>query len=934
MSASAVRRCICLLVALLAASGMAVRVSTPAFAEDAGLSAAATGAFNDLAACMEKPNSQLNVLYVLDASSSLEQDTDPQRLRGKILAQSLEQLGSLAAERDVYYAVSSFDLGYAERKPWSQLTPENANEAAAWSQEQYDWWGAGGGTDWLSALSGGLATMHGSPNAKQACKLMVWVTDGGINVNGNKADYPPNITAMEEICGTNPVTGDVTGNPAVIDAIRSSGIHLAAVALASQSYLETLPAADRADEESKFSYLVPVSEGTGPVSNAGLTGDAGSSLEYACGANPVPDDWAAGAFVLGDNPIALAFQLGGVIDRIRGGQPLGPDIDVPGSFEVEPGINRITIQLAGSDWTITGPDGAPVASSTMPLSESVTATTQGELVSIQIDEPVLRAGTWKIDVTDPKAPARVFVYALLTGQADIPPLRVGESADIRIDIISDITKEPVKRADYAAAPISVTTGPPGGQQTELACTEDATLLSYTCSTSPKTVGTTAITASLDVQSLGGSRLYTFRGSFDEQVAPQASYPQVLPDQISLSALDGRRGKAVGQVTIKGPEVGSGQVCFPDANKVRITQDVIDRASTYAIGGTGWGTCISVGQGETTTASIDVANDVPATGTVSGAFEVELKSAESDAAVSQQVSFTFDSVRQGTPPAWLVGLLVLLGLAIPILLLYLQARASSKLVMRGLQVAAVPVKLAFTEGHVSLRRADPDAGQLLALEDWTWPAGTGSPRSFPCPGSVTLRAVTPRNPLGPITARAQAATGIRVVSARGTSQQGGWAPMALNPAGEWFICASIGNLADQSRAEVDAILVAFVNPGMGDLSARSLELSSEIQEQFQPQSWLEIREGASRQSATGSATSSAGGATPPASPSWAMDAGETANDPWLNPGGAATLPNASPAVDGSAAAPTQPTIDSAPRQPQSQPLPPSPPGSINPDDLWN
>ena len=930
MNPSRLRRSTAALLALLSALALAAGGLATARAAESELSTTASKAFGDLAACMERPDSQLNVLYVLDASSSLEEDTDPQRLRGKLLAQSLEQLGSLAAEREVYYAVSSFDLGYAERKPWSQLTPENAADAAAWSQNQYGWWGTGQATDWLSALDGGLATMQQSPNAKASCKMMVWVTDGGINVNSDKRDFAANIAAMEEICGTNPITGVATGQPAVVDAIRSSGIHLVAVALASQAFLDTLPASGRADEESKFSYLVPVSEGSGTVSNAGLTGDAGTSLTYECGTSPVPQDWAAGAFVLGSSPIALAFQLGGVVDRIRGGQPLGEDIDVPGTFEVTPGINRVTIQLAGSAWSIVGPDGLTAASSDAPSTDpSVKYTTQGELVSIQIDEPVLRPGTWRIEVTEPKAKARVFIYALLTGSADIPVLRVGEPGDIVITIDSEITGRTVNRADYEAQPISVSAGAPGGQAQTLACTDDPVLLRYTCAYTPTSVGSSMIRARLDVKALNGTSLYTFIGNFSEQVAPQASYPQVLPDQFTLSALDGRRGQATGKVTIKGPEKGSGQVCLPAADEVSITQDVVDRADTYIWGGSGWGTCIPVGQGETATASITVANEVPATGTVSGAFTVQLKSSESNAIVTQQVTFTFDSIRQGTPPPWLVTFLVLFGLAVPILLLYLQARASSRLVMRGLQVASIPVVLAFSGGYATLKRAKPEGGHLLTLEDWTWPSGQGGQRSFPCPGGVTLRAVTPRNPLGPITARAQASTGIRVASARGTAQDGAWAPIDLNPAGEWFVSAAIGDLADPSKAEINGTLVAFVNPGMGDLGERSREMSSDIQSAFQPQTWSEIRDAASRAGAKGSSRQSAKASRKDsvADDSWDNASAPASNDPWSTPSPATP---ASPAR--ASLAPPAPSAP-APSSPAPPASPPATPGAINPDDLW-
>jgi len=897
---SPVRRALIGVVGIACAAALIVWPAGHASAADTDLSPIASKTFNDLSACMEKPTSQLNVLYLLDASSSLQEDTDPQRLRGKILAQAIEQLGSLSAERDVFYAISSFDLGYKERKAWTQLTPDEATQAATWAEQQYGWWGAGLGTDWLSALTGGLATMNASPDSKIACKLMVWVTDGGINVNGNKNAYDVNIAAMEEICGTNPLTGVATGAPAVVDAIRSAGIHLVAVALASDDFLKTLSGDDLADEQSKFSYLVPVSEGSGEVSSAGFTEGAGSTLTYECGQTPVPDGWATGAFVLGASPIALAYQFSGITNRIRGGQPLGTGIEVPGSFEVEPGINRVNIQLAGSAWSITGPDGAVAASSTTPTQgPSVQSTTQGELVNVQIDEPALRPGIWKIDVTGAKAPAQVFVYALLKGGVTIPELQVGESGEIVVDILSEITGEPVMRADYAADPISVTAGNQGSELVTLACTEDVTLLRYTCAIDPSSVGTTSIKARLDVKSRSGKLLYRFAGAFTGQVSPQASYPQVLPDQISLTPLDGRRGHATGEITLQGPQKGTGQVCLPAVSEVVITSDVVDRASTYVFGGSAWGTCISVGQGEMVTAAFDVSNEVQATGTVSGAFTVELKSSESDEVVTQQVTFDFDSIRQGTPPWWLLLLLLVLGLALPIVLLYWQARSASKLVLKGIQIASVPVMLDFSPGFVSVSRVKPAGGQFLTLEDWEWPYSSGSGRSFSAPGGVTLRAITPRNPLGAITAKAKASGGIRVVSCQGTSGNGALAPMGLNPAGEWFISAAVADLADQSKSTVEATLVAFVNAGMGELGELSQEMSGDVHARFLAQTWVKIR-------STASSASDGKGTTPEPPIVW---------DDW----------NKTPPVP--AVPPTSPVAPTTPS-------PPATPGGIDPDDVWN
>ena len=201
--------------------------------------------------------------------------------------------------------------------------------------------------------------------------------------------------------------------------------------------------------------------------------------------------------------------------------------------------------------------------------------------------------------------------------------------------------------------------------------------------------------------------------------------------------------------------------------------------------------------------------------------------------------------------------------------------------------------------MSVSRAKRAGGQFLALEDWEWPYSSGSGRSFSAPGGVTLRAITPRNPLGAITAKAKASGGIRVVSCRGTSGNGASAPMGLNPAGEWFISAAVADLADQSKSTVEATLVAFVNAGMGELGELSQEMSGDVHARFLAQTWVEIR-------STASSASDVVITPPVTPPGW--------EDVPLPPFGTAVPPTAT-------VAPTMPT-------------PPVTPTDIDPDEIWN
>lgn len=205
-----------LIATLLPASAMSVS------AIDNTASEIAQKAFKQIGDCLSPQEAQLNVLFVLDASSSLNDDTDTDKVRGDILAQSIAQLVSLTESRPVNIAISSFDLDYKEQVPWEPLDQTSferiKKDIPSWVA---GWWGDGDGTDWEAALSGGAQTMRDSPKTTKACKIMIWLTDGGINVNGVKVDDPryigPNTAAMENICGTNPVNGDPVANDGSID---------------------------------------------------------------------------------------------------------------------------------------------------------------------------------------------------------------------------------------------------------------------------------------------------------------------------------------------------------------------------------------------------------------------------------------------------------------------------------------------------------------------------------------------------------------------------------------------------------------------------------------------------------------------------------------------------------------------------------------------
>ena len=86
----------------------------------------------------------------------------------------------------------------------------------------------------------------------------------------------------------------------------------------------------------------------------------------------------------------------------------------------------------------------------------------------------------------------------------------------------------------------------------------------------------------------------------------------------------------------------------------------------------------------------------------------------------------------------------------------------------------------------------------------------------------------------------------------------WAPIGLNPSGEWFISASSISLADKSRSAVEATLVAFVSPDFGDLGGQSTDMSGDVQARFMSSAWVEVRDSTSNFELVGETPSQAGG----------------------------------------------------------------------------
>jgi hypothetical protein len=838
------------LLAPLAALSLSVVILTPFPANALSLPAIdgessdiSKQAFAQIGTCLSAPNAQLNVLFVLDASSSLPLDTDKNGVRGDILAQAISQLDVLTETRPVSIAISSFDLTYREQTQWENLNEKTSqqlrNQIPGWVN---GWWGAGGGTNWETALSGGAQTMQESPQSKSACKMIIWLTDGGINVDGLK-DKSVNAAAMENICGTNPVDGERVLEDSLVAQLRSSNVHLIGVLLKSEEYLDSLDPVKLADEISRFSYMLPVTEGSGTVNNAAFAESKSKDFLYECGNVPVPKGHALGALLSGSSPISLAFAFADLGNGIRSGEREDLGDEFPVTFDIEKGINAATIQLAGKSWSLKSPNGSIIQTGTNEF-VGAKVSQEGDLASIRLEGEALPAGIWTLDVKDSLASAVIYREIRVAGilVSINPPLQSAEESSLIFEFRDEVSDKLVPTGVYKTGDLLATFTQGQLSPTPLECRPEPNVLKFTCSAVPNQVGEATVSASFELSTESSSIRYSYAGQFTEEVAPSAAFPSVSTTAIELTDLIGKNGVATGIVTLKGPLEGTGEICLPGSADTTIVSDVIDRAESFTLI---WGnespTCVSLEQGEEVAIALSIRSDVVASSEVTLSLPFVLKSSDSNNELAQDVNATFITVREGTPNPFILLGLILIGFGIPVTLLYLQARSASRLSLMGLQVANIPVKIATAGDIVRITRATPGGGEMFQVEDWNYfSSSVDKARSYLTSSGVKLVAKTPRNPLGPLSAIAEAPIGSRVISSEGGATDGEVARVGLLPANQWVLSVSTAELLSDSE-EFTGQLIAFANPSGGALEEANRELSLSAQDGMLLGSLLTVRD---------------------------------------------------------------------------------------------
>ncbi|MWV58614.1 hypothetical protein [Rathayibacter sp. VKM Ac-2754] len=730
------------LLLVLGFGAAAQAATTTTTAPTASLTDIGRGAIEDLRTCLSSSD-VLNVYYLVDNSGSLNtggddgRGSDPDVARADILAGSLAELGGLRDDLTVNWGAAFFSRAFEPAVDWQQWTGDSPAALADTIRAKTP----GGGTNWLAGLQGVQSALQSQPSAGSACQLVIWLTDGEIDLGSAQATAD----ATNALCGARiDPDGDEPGGFGVLAALRQAGVVV----------IGTLLADGEQREEARVMW--PLVEGSGAYGGGTAT----------CGPATAPEGSVRGAVVDASDPAALASVFLELGARIGGGAQQGLAAD--GTFWIDGGVSRIQAVVTDPAWTLTPPAGSGLGtlSATSPEVQ-VSGSSGAQLVELTVDRPELQ-GQWTLTGAD-----SVFYFSDLRIVFDeANQVERGDDGSLAASLTAR-----VENADGSPADLSVfdqavftATATADGSTTALpdARIDEATGAITVPLPADVTASEILVTASVEPLTTAPHQVALAPVTTQQTVTTvlPASFPSVS-SPVVLSELTGSEGRAEGTLAIQGPTAGGdGQVCL--AEPPTVTSDNADRADSWAwtfTDDTGAalapGACVTVSQGATRTLAVTAENAVAADSSVTATLPLDIRTAAGSSA-PQTIALSFPSTFPVNAAAiGLVSLvLLLLGVLLPLLLLWLFNRRNTRIAMVGsFQRGTIPVEITpegvraaptatrlderfrYLRSETGVRElADPELGRLRAHVPW-WPLKAPSYRVGPPAGGVVVASRT-------------------------------------------------------------------------------------------------------------------------------------------------------------------------------------------------
>ena len=761
---------------------------------------------------------RLEVFYLVDGSGSLK-ESDPQNLRSEVLASSLEQLAPIDNSIKVRYAVGTFGDKYRSLKEWKELTSENATTESNWFRNTIPALTGEGSTNWEAGLQGANAALAKARNANSSsCQVVVWLTDGGIDLGRSKTSYAAEQESLQRICGTDPGTGVGSPGDAQILQLRNSGVNIIGVLLRDEAYMEALKNKGPGFYDSlnaRMTFLQPIVEGTSEVDGR-IFGS--SSTRFSCGGVISPSQ-ASGAELVASDSLQLSLQFARVIARSYNGSPTTVFGDKPAQFIIDPGIAYFDLMVSSKNWELQDPTGKVISSPSSGIKPKLVA--GAYLVRVPVSAKS-QQGKWSIQNTM-HTEADVFLYSGLTMKVNVTSVTVGKPTDIKGQVL-DVNGQPANLTIYGSNSLRVTSfNSTKGVDSEVPLTLDPVNGTFSGTFQPpKGVSQAQFDIALTLTTKSGIKITPLTQQIEARVGLPPEYPHIQGSGVVLSTLSGTSGRATGILVLEGSNVADGQVCLQSP---QITIDPKpSRISSFVWNEAGNG-CIDIAKGTTKKIKYSVSNKTQSDGKTSGLIPASFKSNTTGLdPIEQDIAVNFDSkVKINEAIRWLILIgLILLGLALPLGILYFFGYRNSRILWGdGIQRVMVPVTLN-SAGTISRRDGKTAEGigpgaqkreydwhtqsaeRLRSITD-SWSDGINS-------GTVEIKGRASRNPFGDPVVIATASEGTRLISSLGGITKGGReGRVGVDIASAWFVAVPESEIRDKANngGAYKAIAVSFI-----------------------------------------------------------------------------------------------------------------------------
>lgn len=816
-------------------------------------------AFEDLATCLASYKTPvLDVFYLVDNSGSLSY-TDPEYVRSDVLGSSIKELESFKNQGvAVNYAAQLFASDIEKVQAWTPLEGASDFQSASKTLVKRIKNNFGGYTDWEQGLNYAYKQLSSRP--ANHCKMLIWFTDGGINPTG---DFNDALASLKKLCNSglsSSSLGATKGPYGLMAKIRKAGISLFGVLYQNDASTLDEYKKDNDDdvaklmlqsEHNRMEFMAPLVEGVGTVSTEDPFETIPSGGKVQCGpldeAGYAPAGQPNGAFVRAQDPVDLAFQFLSMQAVLAGGS--GRPI-VDGKFNVPAGTAAFRVLTTSGDWSLTGPDGSGIKISSKDKSSSSKLTTTSTAGVQQLDFTVSGAkkflGQWKFD--DGKGNSALFLFSGLTIQLD---------RDQQSQIVSDrensLTGRIVRKPEYSNMALnldlygknslSLSQPDANGNLREipgLSVTLDKNGQFKVDGLKPDAA---AQAMDLWVSLNLGEDFDPVTANFGVDVVSKKDITSAKTNLVTLTNLVGPKGKATGTISLVGPTTqDSSEFCIADpAVRTDDTQTSAqkhprDNDFVWSFDGTelnGQPYCVTLAKGETKDVAVTVTNKTQANAHVVSIRETSSKSAGASLAETIQFEFKSETQTNSAVEFWVTIILLILGLLLPLLLLYAMNWATTKfLPVSSVARAEYPVKIQ-TGGAAKIAGKDGQPITLAANDFKYLPNEDKASRNLTIGNHGTASAKMAWFPLLPSWFQQEATPGNRVISLYAESgkrpsffQNGKASEISPNPAANWFLSIPDSEFAKANGESMDATLVvASQIANLPDYQKRVMEISA-------------------------------------------------------------------------------------------------------------